>query len=340
VRGPLIALAKLAVSAVLIALIARTFDIRGVAGHLARLDFAHAAIVLALALATVPLQAVRWRIVLEENGNRLPFTGLLRFVLIGHFFSQTLPSSVGGDAVRAWCAYRWGLAPADALTTVLLDRLVSLLGLLALMACGLPWLPDRVPDPVARAGPLLAVVAGIGGVLALAALARAPRFGARARFLLWVSALAALAQRVVLAPRRAVPLLVVSMAGTALFPGIVFVLARAVGAELSWVDSLLLVPPVLLVSAIPVSVAGWGVREGAMVVALGFAGVAPAAGFAISVLFGLTLAVASLPGAGLWLASGESAGSLGEAASLLRGTAPERTAAMGGQRRGRAGSGS
>ena len=56
-------------------------------------------------------------------------------------------------------------------------------------------------------------------------------------------------------------------------------------------ETLLLVPPVLLVSVIPVSVAG--VREGAMVVALGFVGVAPAAVFAISVLFGLTFTAAS-----------------------------------------------
>jgi hypothetical protein len=150
---------------------------------------------------------------------------------------------------------------------------------------------------------------------------------------------AALAQRVGVNPRRLVPLFVVSMAGTALFPAIVFMLTRAVGTELGWGDSLLLIPPVLLVSAIPVTVAGWGVREGAMVIALGFAGVAPAAGFAISVLFGLTLAVASLPGAGLWLASGESSGSLGRAASLLDGTV-DAGAATGGKRPGPADPGS
>jgi hypothetical protein len=295
--------------------------------------------VLVLALAAVPLQAMRWRMVLEENGNHLPITGLLRFVLIGHFFSQTLPSSVGGDAVRAWCAYRWGLPPTDALTTVLLDRVVSLLGLLVLIACGLPWLADRVPDPTARTGLLLIVIAGIGGIVALAALARVPSLAPGRRILRWVSSLAALAQRLILSPGRLLPLLAVSMAGTALFPGIVFVLARAVGTELTWADSLLLIPPVLLVSAIPVTVAGWGVREGAMVIALGFAGVTPAAGFAISVLFGLTLAAASLPGAGLWLASGESARSLSEAARLLEGTDPERAAATVAGRPGRADSG-
>lgn len=325
-KRTLIGIAKFALSAALIVLVIRAFDIRGVAGHVAQLDFTGTAIVLALALAVVPLHAARWRMVLEANGNRLRFAGVLRLVLIGHFFSQTLPSSVGGDAARAWCAYRGGISPADALITVLLDRLVSLLGLLALIALGLPWLPDRVPDPAAHAALSLVVVLGIGGVLAFGALARILHLLPGRRIPRWMSALAALTQRVIWTPRRLLPLLVVSTAGTALFPCIVFAVARAVGAELTWTDSLLLVPPVLLVSAIPVTVAGWGVREGAMVVALGFAGVEPAAAFAISVLFGLTLAAASLPGAALWLASGESAANLGHAASLMGETDSERAA--------------
>jgi hypothetical protein len=70
--------------------------------------------------------------------------------------------------------------------------------------------------------------------------------------------------------------------------------------EVSLRDCILLVPPVILVTVVPISIAGWGVREGAMVVAFGFIGVPANAAFAVSVLFGLTLAAASLPGSLLW----------------------------------------
>jgi hypothetical protein len=53
-----------------------------------------------------------------------------------------------------------------------------------------------------------------------------------------------------------------------------------------------------------------------MVVALGFAGVEPAAAFAVSVLFGLAIAVTSLPGAVLWLATGHAARDAREAADF------------------------
>ena len=71
-------------------------------------------------------------------------------------------------------------------------------------------------------------------------------------------------------------------------------------------DCILLVPPVILVTVVPISIAGWGVREGAMVVAFGFIGVPASAAFAVSVLFGLTLAAASLPGSLIWWLSGYS----------------------------------
>jgi hypothetical protein len=63
---------------------------------------------------------------------------------------------------------------------------------------------------------------------------------------------------------------------------------------------------VILVTVVPISIAGWGVREGAMVVAFGFINVPASAAFAVSVLFGLTLAAASLPGSILWWLSGYS----------------------------------
>jgi uncharacterized membrane protein YbhN (UPF0104 family) len=67
---------------------------------------------------------------------------------------------------------------------------------------------------------------------------------------------------------------------------------------------LFLMPPVLLVATVPISIAGWGVRETSMVVAFGYAGLAPSDGLALSILYGLlSFAVGALGGA-VWIASG------------------------------------
>ena len=57
----------------------------------------------------------------------------------------------------------------------------------------------------------------------------------------------------------------------------------------------------MLISTLPISLAGWGVREGAMVAALTFVGVETSEALALSILFGLTLLVVSLLGAIFWL---------------------------------------
>ena len=55
---------------------------------------------------------------------------------------------------------------------------------------------------------------------------------------------------------------------------------------------------------IPVSIAGWGVREGAMVVAFGFVGIPAADALVVSLTFGALLVAAGMPGGILWLLSG------------------------------------
>jgi uncharacterized membrane protein YbhN (UPF0104 family) len=69
---------------------------------------------------------------------------------------------------------------------------------------------------------------------------------------------------------------------------LIYILGLAIGAGLRAFDCLILVPPVLLVSALPISLGGWGVREGVLVGAFSMVQADPASVAAISVLFGLT----------------------------------------------------
>jgi hypothetical protein len=71
--------------------------------------------------------------------------------------------------------------------------------------------------------------------------------------------------------------------------------------SLSPAAAVFLFPPVLLLSMIPISLAGWGVREGAMVVVFSLAGLQAEASLSLSVLFGACMFVSGLPGGFMWL---------------------------------------
>lgn len=79
----------------------------------------------------------------------------------------------------------------------------------------------------------------------------------------------------------------------------VFVLALAMGLGLSLGGALVLVPTALFIAMLPISIGGWGVREGAFVVLLRLAGLDAVEALSLSLLSRLVNLVVDLPG--LWL---------------------------------------
>jgi hypothetical protein len=59
---------------------------------------------------------------------------------------------------------------------------------------------------------------------------------------------------------------------------------------------------VVLIATVPISIAGWGVRESALVLAFSYAGLPGADGLIIAVLLGLALAAVGIAGGAVWLA--------------------------------------
>lgn len=89
-----------------------------------------------LLLVTVLLNTVRWLVVARILALRLPWLRAFEWVLIGHFFNQILPSSVGGDVIRGFRAGRGtGDLPAS-IISIALDRFLGLFALLVLIAIG------------------------------------------------------------------------------------------------------------------------------------------------------------------------------------------------------------
>ncbi len=128
----------------------------------------------------------------------------------------------------------------------------------------------------------------------------------RWRLLRAIGALTSEARRLVAKPRRALMVTAMAAAVHGCSAMAVYVLAIGFRIEVGMLDCLLLVPAVILVMVLPISIAGWGLREGAMVSAFALAGVSPADALVLSIGFGLATAAVGLPGGVLWLVTGGS----------------------------------
>jgi len=248
------------------------------------------------------VMAFRWHLILAAE-TKSPGPGtLLKIVFVGVFFNQVLPTGVGGDAVRAWRCSRVGIALGAAIRSILLDRACGYLVLIVLYVLGLPSLLKILPDPQEREAIIAVLVIGLLGLVALGSLDRLPRPILRVRLIAPFAELSRASRRLFRDPGRCGAVLGFSIITIALSVLALKFVGDAVGSPLPLSSWLMIVPPVTLIQLVPVSVAGWGVREAALVIALGWFGVSAETALAISVLVGLCLILVGLPGGLIWLA--------------------------------------
>ena len=124
-RRVLFLLLKVAVSALLLYLSLRAVHLESVGARLASAKASWLAAAAALGIAQLVLLAVRWREIADAGTARLTVKAALQFTFIGSFFSQVLPSTVGGDAARIFLLARSGGGWAHATYSVLIDRIVG-----------------------------------------------------------------------------------------------------------------------------------------------------------------------------------------------------------------------
>ncbi len=293
--------AKMAVSAGLIAWLLSGVDGAAVWANLRDIGVVAPLAALGLILLVQwPLAAVRWWTVQRAIGAPLDALRLARFFMIGMFFNQLLPSSVGGDAVRIYKTYKSGLGLSKAFNGVILERVAITLSLILMVAALQPMLSDRVPLPgLAWVFPLLAAGA-VAGILFLMVLDRLPSRFRGWRLVRGLVFLAVDTRRLFLDPSRAAAAFGLSLLGNLNISLMVYVLTLGLGLGVGLVDCLVLVPPVMLIGTLPISIAGWGVREGAMVAGFGMIGVPAESALVLSLLFGGCALVGALPGGLLW----------------------------------------
>lgn len=98
------------------------------------------ALAVAASLVNIPLEALRWHILLRSQGLSLCFVGTLRILATSVFFANFLPGAAGGDLIRGVYIYKASEGRrTPALLSIVVDRLIGLvafvlIGLVSVMA--------------------------------------------------------------------------------------------------------------------------------------------------------------------------------------------------------------
>jgi uncharacterized membrane protein YbhN (UPF0104 family) len=255
------------------------------------------------------LLALRWRLTAGRLGIALPFRTALSEYWLGVFLNQLLPGGVMGDLSRAWRHARSAPAPAlrndlrsgapvlgPAVRAVILERASAQVVMGAVTVLALASTPLAFG---ATPGTLLLALLGVAGAGTLAVWAGRGR-------LLWgsIEPLWRDAKRALLAPDVVWIQLGTAALAVASYLATYLVAARAVGVDTPFGTLLPLVPPVLVSMLVPVTVAGWGVREATAAGVWSAVGLRAEDAVAISACYGVLVLLGSLPGALVLLSAG------------------------------------
>jgi hypothetical protein len=305
-RSSLLALLRLAVAAVLLAVVVRMVGGAEILGRLAAIDLRMFLGALALALVGQFFNAMRWRWLLSVAVPAPPRVAyLFVLVMVGMFANFLMPSSVGGDVVRAEMLKSDVGGRMHAYFSILVGRVLALFAMVAI-------------GTLAMAGAYLAIgwfewqIAAGGAAVTLAAAAFsawALRGGVPVSWGRWVPPRVrqGLARsREAIAAYAGYPKVLWGVFAFAAFAnvvgtiGVVWILAHGLGLEIPAYFHFIAVPLVVFVTLVPVSFNGIGLREGAFAYLYGLAAVEGMSAVSLSLSFTAVLAVCSLLG-GLFL---------------------------------------
>lgn len=304
-------LTKLGTSLVLLMFLTRLFDGSEAKNILSSLHLYPILFAGILYVMSQGVSATRWQVLLRSRGVAVPWRTLFSIYLVGMFFNNFLPTSLGGDLVRGVDLYRVTGKLDVTISSIFLDRVLGVVALLILgdLAWGLGIATGTVLDAGLMAvvcltgftGVLLALsffILNSKGVLIVTKLLRRVRVFRFGRKLAgYFRSVRAYRRQ----PRVLGQAIFLSLCVQLLNIAVYYVLMTMLGVTLTWWHLFLFFPVVTLMSMLPISFNGLGVREGSWVLLLSLVGISATPAMMLSLTWYFLVACLSSIGAVIYV---------------------------------------
>jgi glycosyltransferase 2 family protein len=319
-KSVIIFMVKLLISVGLLGYLVTHIDGERFVHTLASANLYYIALALLVYLLTQTVSAMRWTVLTRPLGIRTPYKELVVYYFIGMFFNLFAPSTVGGDVTRIYYLARdqnkdrrprAAGSTVFAAVSVLMDRAIGMVVLVWLGAIGILLFPEYGVPPAIRALTLSLAAGFLLAGLLMPLVRRVLPDDAHP----WVLKL-----RVILTSYskgwRVIPQAITLSFIVHLIQVWMHVLmGLALHLSLPLSFCLIVYPLVGTFSALPISVNGFGLREGGYIFLLALIGINSEKGIAFGLLLFLIVALDSLIGGILFLVkkTSEPAGAVTEA---------------------------
>ncbi|THF62647.1 lysylphosphatidylglycerol synthase transmembrane domain-containing protein [Pseudothauera rhizosphaerae] len=295
---------RLAITLALIAIVMGKLDLGDFSARFASFDPTWTVLAFLTVFAAVIVSAWKWGLILRERGHPLPYRRLVHHYFVGLFFNNVLPTTVGGDAVRAWETTRDTGEVPEAMGSVVTERLIAgvALGVTALL--GLPFV-ETSPKLLLLVAAFLVIDLVLVGLFLVPRVAEGivskllpPRFaGLRDAVTNTVQVVRSTLKN----PRLFIRIMLLSILFQIFVAGVNACIFEAMGVPVTLAQCVIYTPMIFTVTMLPISLSGLGVREAAYWYFFAQVGVSQVDAVVASLAFFIIVGISSLPGAPLFV---------------------------------------
>jgi uncharacterized protein (TIRG00374 family) len=234
------------------------------------------------------LVAIRWRSVINICGKTVSVYSAINLTLVGHFFRSLLPLSIGGDVARAVFCQKIGLSKTTALVSVIVDRILGLISLAVIVV--VVSLTSESTRSIAIYGVtlVLLLLGLIASTLIISESDAMRNLNIFPTFKLNLKNVALSIKSEIYSTASLIAMTYSILANISIILSMFF-LAASINCDISLIQSLIYFPIVLLMTLLPISVGGWGVREVVLIFIFSLLSLPEAQAVFISVAFGMIL---------------------------------------------------
>lgn len=290
-------LIKILGSAAVIYLLSKKVNIYDIYIVLKRITLPYLLVSMASVVIAQIFFAKRWQQIIAINGPLLPLNQLFQQVYIGFFISQGMPSVVGGDVFRVMMLKEYGISLVRAIQTLFIDRICGMMSLTLLSLVFLPFEFSTFLHSDFGWLILLVFFTLLCAFFVAFIFHRFPIF--IFEFLKHIQDLSKTFADFIKHKNFVITLLF-STVGTCSILMSMYFLSLDLHLNLNISAIMSSAAVIFLIAALPISFAGWGLREGAMVVILNAFHVPANEALSLSLLVGAVQLIASIPGLIMW----------------------------------------
>lgn len=252
-------------------------------------------------IIAVSFASYRWYGVIDQLGFRQPLIFCIKSFFKSMFFNQVLPTSIGGDTLRVLDIAKKINNSLDAFYSVLIDRIIGISSLLLLCFIANVMQPDFLPKQLSFL--ILVLVSTLLISIGLLIIYENISIFINLKYLKALLHLSVRFKKIFRSQVVVLKQICLSILVNICSIFSIYLAAHSVSMNYNFITFFMVMPIVFLLLLLPVSFAGWGLRESVMVGIFSLIGANPSLVLSVSILYGLVLIVSSMPGLFLFLSA-------------------------------------